>query len=61
MRRPAKEWGGYIWFTSVGTVLPLPVFLIGYLELSGRRRGLCLRRRFLRRRGGGVLFVVTGE
>ena len=28
---PAKEWGGYIWFMSFGTLLPLPIFLIGYL------------------------------
>jgi uncharacterized membrane protein YccF (DUF307 family) len=28
---PAREWGGYIWFMSFGTILPLPVFLIGYL------------------------------
>jgi uncharacterized membrane protein YccF (DUF307 family) len=28
---PAKEWGGYIWFMTFGTLLPLPVFLIGYL------------------------------
>lgn len=28
---PAREWGGYIWFMTFGTILPLPVFLIGYL------------------------------
>lgn len=28
---PAKEWGGYIWFMTFGTLLPLPIFLIGYL------------------------------
>jgi hypothetical protein len=30
-RRPAKEWGGYIWFMSLGTLLLLPIFLIGYV------------------------------
>ena len=27
----ARSWGGYAWFMSFGTVLPLPVFLAGYL------------------------------
>jgi uncharacterized membrane protein YccF (DUF307 family) len=26
----AKTWGGYAWFMSFGTLLPLPVFLCGY-------------------------------
>ena len=29
--RSARSWGGYIWFMSFGTILPLPVFLLGYL------------------------------
>lgn len=29
--RSARSWGGYIWFMSFGTILPLPVFLIGYM------------------------------
>jgi hypothetical protein len=27
----ARSWGGYAWFMSFGTFLPLPVFLVGYL------------------------------
>lgn len=27
----ARHWGGYVWFMSFGTFLPLPVFLVGYL------------------------------
>jgi uncharacterized membrane protein YccF (DUF307 family) len=27
----AKTWGGYAWFMSFGTLLPLPIFLTGYL------------------------------
>jgi hypothetical protein len=27
----AKTWGGYAWFMSFGTILPLPIFLLGYL------------------------------
>jgi uncharacterized membrane protein YccF (DUF307 family) len=27
----AKAWGGYAWFMSFGTILPLPIFLLGYL------------------------------
>jgi len=30
-RRVAQGWGGYAWFMSFGTILPLPVFLVGYL------------------------------
>jgi hypothetical protein len=26
----AKTWGGYAWFMSFGTLLPLPIFLCGY-------------------------------
>jgi uncharacterized membrane protein YccF (DUF307 family) len=29
--RRARSWGGYAWFMSFGTFLPLPVFLGGYL------------------------------
>jgi uncharacterized membrane protein YccF (DUF307 family) len=29
--RSLRSWGGYIWFMSFGTILPLPVFLGGYL------------------------------
>ncbi len=29
--RRTRAWGGYIWFMSFGTFLPLPVFLCGYL------------------------------
>jgi uncharacterized membrane protein YccF (DUF307 family) len=29
--RRLREWGGYAWFMSFGTFLPLPVFLGGYL------------------------------
>ena len=29
--RQARSWGGYAWFMSFGTILPLPVFLCGYL------------------------------
>jgi uncharacterized membrane protein YccF (DUF307 family) len=29
--RSARSWGGYAWFMSFGTILPLPVFLCGYL------------------------------
>jgi uncharacterized membrane protein YccF (DUF307 family) len=29
--RSARSWGGYIWFMSFGTFLPLPVFLAGYV------------------------------
>jgi uncharacterized membrane protein YccF (DUF307 family) len=29
--RSARSWGGYAWFMSFGTILPLPVFLLGYL------------------------------
>jgi uncharacterized membrane protein YccF (DUF307 family) len=27
----AKSWGGYAWFMSFGTILPLPIFLAGYV------------------------------
>lgn len=27
----ARHWGGYIWFMSFGTFLPLPVFVLGYV------------------------------
>lgn len=27
----AKAWAGYAWFMSFGTILPLPIFLAGYL------------------------------
>jgi hypothetical protein len=27
----SKSWAGYGWFMSFGTILPLPIFLIGYL------------------------------
>ena len=27
----ARGWGGYAWFMTFGTILPLPVFLCGYL------------------------------
>jgi uncharacterized membrane protein YccF (DUF307 family) len=27
----ARHWGGYAWFMSFGTFLPLPVFIAGYL------------------------------
>jgi uncharacterized membrane protein YccF (DUF307 family) len=30
-RRRGGAWGGYIWFMSFGTFLPLPVFLCGYV------------------------------
>jgi hypothetical protein len=29
--RASKTWGGYGWFMSFGTFLPLPVLLLGYL------------------------------
>ena len=29
--RSARSWGGYAWFMSFGTFLPLPVFLLGYV------------------------------
>jgi uncharacterized membrane protein YccF (DUF307 family) len=29
--RRIRAWGGYIWFMSFGTFLPLPVFVAGYL------------------------------
>ena len=29
--RSVRAWGGYLWFMSFGTILPLPVFLLGYL------------------------------
>jgi hypothetical protein len=29
--RPGRAWGGYAWFMSFGTFLPLPVFVGGYL------------------------------
>jgi len=29
--RAARSWGGYAWFMSFGTILPLPVLLFGYL------------------------------
>jgi uncharacterized membrane protein YccF (DUF307 family) len=29
--RSARSWGGYAWFMTFGTFLPLPVFLCGYL------------------------------
>src|SRR5439155_23441661 len=29
--RRARAWGGYVWFMSFGTFLPLPVFVGGYL------------------------------
>jgi uncharacterized membrane protein YccF (DUF307 family) len=29
--RRVRAWGGYVWFMSFGTFLPLPVFLGGYL------------------------------
>jgi uncharacterized membrane protein YccF (DUF307 family) len=29
--RKARSWGGYAWFMSFGTFLPLPVFVCGYL------------------------------
>jgi uncharacterized membrane protein YccF (DUF307 family) len=30
-RRRVRAWGGYAWFMSFGTFLPLPVFIAGYL------------------------------
>lgn len=27
----ARAWGGYAWFMSFGTFLPLPVFVLGYV------------------------------
>lgn len=27
----ARHWGGYAWFMSFGTFLPLPIFVLGYL------------------------------
>jgi uncharacterized membrane protein YccF (DUF307 family) len=29
--RRAREWGGYAWFMTFGTFLPLPIFAGGYL------------------------------
>jgi uncharacterized membrane protein YccF (DUF307 family) len=29
--RRVREWGGYLWFMSFGTFLPLPIFVGGYL------------------------------
>jgi hypothetical protein len=29
--RPVRAWGGYAWFMSFGTFLPLPIFVAGYL------------------------------
>lgn len=29
--KSARGWGGYAWFMTFGTFLPLPVFLCGYL------------------------------
>jgi uncharacterized membrane protein YccF (DUF307 family) len=29
--RRVRAWGGYVWFMSFGTFLPLPVFVAGYL------------------------------
>jgi uncharacterized membrane protein YccF (DUF307 family) len=29
--RKARSWGGYAWFMSFGTFLPLPIFVGGYL------------------------------
>lgn len=29
--RSLRSWGGYLWFMTFGTILPLPVFLLGYL------------------------------
>jgi uncharacterized membrane protein YccF (DUF307 family) len=29
--RSFRSWAGYIWFMTFGTILPLPVFLVGYL------------------------------
>ena len=29
--RRARSWGGYVWFMSFGTFLPLPIFVGGYL------------------------------
>lgn len=31
VKESARHWGGYLWFMSFGTFLPLPVFLVGYL------------------------------
>jgi uncharacterized membrane protein YccF (DUF307 family) len=30
-RRGAKAWLGYAWFMSLGMILPLPIFLAGYI------------------------------
>lgn len=30
-KRPIRTWGGYAWFMSFGTFLPLPIFVGGYL------------------------------
>ncbi len=30
-RQRVRAWGGYAWFMSFGTFLPLPVFIVGYL------------------------------
>jgi uncharacterized membrane protein YccF (DUF307 family) len=29
--RTARSWGGYAWFMTFGTFLPLPIFVCGYL------------------------------
>ena len=29
--RSVRPWGGYVWFMTLGTTLPLPIFLGGYL------------------------------
>ena len=44
VKESARHWGGYIWFMSFGTFLPLPVFLVGYLaQLTFVGKPLALR------------------
>jgi uncharacterized membrane protein YccF (DUF307 family) len=53
----AKTWGGYAWFMSFGTLLPLPIFLCGYfwqLTIVGAPLG----REFYR---FGIFFSTLGQ
>ena len=53
----AKAWGGYAWFMSFGTLLPLPIFLVGYFwQLTFV--GAPLAREFYR---FGIFFSTLGQ
>ncbi len=53
----AKTWGGYAWFMSFGTLLPLPIFLAGYAT-HVTIVGAPIARQFYR---FGIFFSTLGQ